>query len=107
MGRDWPRSSCWRLRLRRPRSRWSSIAPELLSKLGLKDASAPLDPAVKSLEAKHAQLRLLFKTLSSEILHLQGDSEIKMPGAENEAAVKVAETKRRALDLIRASGAID
>lgn len=80
---------------------------KLLGKLGVSgDSSTPLDDMVRALETRHSQLRQLYKTLASEILHLQGDSEIRMPGSDNPGAVRISEAKRRALDAINTNGEI-
>lgn len=81
---------------------------KLLFTLGVTgDSSSPLDPAIRALEDKHALLRHLFKTLASEVLHLEGDSEILMPGPDNLGAVRVAEAKLRALEMVNSLGVLD
>jgi hypothetical protein len=81
---------------------------QLLFKLGVTgDSSTPLEPAIRALEERHELLRQLYKTLASEILRLQGENEIKMPGSGNSGAVRVAEAKRRALDVVTGSGVLD
>lgn len=87
---------------------------ELLAKLGLKEsAEQPLPKdgisgAIYALEEKNKQLLQLFKTLSSEIHHLQEDDASKeMPGSDNPLAVRIAESKRRILDIIYGTGLLD
>jgi hypothetical protein len=87
---------------------------QLVSALGLTEtAEAPLakdaiSKAMVEVEERNKQLLQMFKTLSSEIHHLQGgDGKVEMPGSDNPTAVRVAETKRRALDQIRAGKVLD
>jgi hypothetical protein len=85
----------------------AGIRAELLSLLRAPDPASPVEPLLAALETRHARLRQLFKTLSSELLRLEGDAEVRMPGPDDADAVRVAQTKLRALDKVRASGALD
>jgi len=81
--------------------------------MGLKEGPEPLPKdelsrALHALEDKNKQLMRLFKTLSSEIIHLSGKhDQITMPGADNPTAVRIAESKRKALDIVKSTKVLD
>jgi hypothetical protein len=90
------------------RAKVDRFRTDILNRIGAPaGTTVTLDAAIRGLEERHARLRTLFKALSSEVLHLQGESEVRMPEPTDPGAIKAAETKRRALDAIAASGAVD
>lgn len=93
--------------LKKARDEIMKAQAEVAARLGVAPGADGLDAALRALEEKNRQLRLVFKAFAAEIHQLEGEHEVKMPGSDNPDAVRVAERKLRALDTIKASGALE